>query len=244
MSPEARQHPQVQADLAQARDVVAETHTKAGESDFTSGSVVTNGLPAGITSSSAYGATGISSRSSSAHHNSSRTKSSATSHVVGAGAYPTVRWNPNREGTPVRTPEQAEAIAKEHGVHIPDWVKFRPVPSEFYGEDKWAQYCYFGPSTKYVSLKLLLDPDGTLSVGFDERLLHSDEGIVGVFAHEMHEVNALYEILRHGDSISFATLERLIQPPHGRLHQEAWDISDAKIKQMRKDGYDARTRKF
>jgi hypothetical protein len=238
-----QQHPQVQADLTQAQRVVAGARPSADGGGISSG----NGLKTNQPFSSRNDIrqrTATSSGQPSKKAVPSRSEPNVATHVVGAGAYPTVRWNPNPEGTPVRTPEQAEAIAKDHGVHIPRWAKFRPVPSEFYGKDQWAQYCYFCPSTTHVSWKMLLEPDGTFSIGFDERLLHSDEGIVGIFAHEMHEVNALYEILQHDDVISLASLERLIQPPHGKLHQQAWSISDEKINQMRKTGYDARAHKL
>lgn len=239
MPHEAQQHPQVQADVAQARHVVAAAQTKAevGNADESHRSGEELSFDNEVMS-----ANDISLQKPS--EGSVTVDTGMVSHVSGAGAYPTIRWKDNPKKTPVRTCEQAEAIAKANGVNIPKWVKFRPVEPQFYGEDKWAQYCFFGPSLKHISWKDFLQPDGSVSIGIDSRLLYSDEGIVGVFAHEMHEVHALYEILRHGDSISLASLERLIQAPNGRLHQEAWNVSDKKINQMREEKYDPQSIRF
>ncbi len=241
MRPEARQHPQVQADMAQAQNLLAAAQAQQNGGDVNAGKSLKE-EQSSMTSIAPN--KGIDPETRFKEPIKSKPETEAALYVTGAGTYPTVPWDLNPEGTPERTIVQAEMIAKEHGVHIPPWVSFKPKPANFYGEGTWAKYCSFGPPLTHVSWKHFLERDGTLTIGIDERLLQSDEGIVGIFAHEMHEVNALYEILQYGDSISLERLGGLVNDPHGLLHQQAWDISDKKITQMRKSKYDARGRKF
>ena len=55
----------------------------------------------------------------------------------------------------------------------------------------------------------------------------SDEAIVSVFAHEMHEINALREMLENGRTIPYKEWYESIMPKRpGNLHDQAWDIAN------------------
>jgi hypothetical protein len=65
-------------------------------------------------------------------------------------------------------------------------------------------------------------------------ILKSDEAIVAVFAHEMYELGELRPILQEGKT-TIEEFEGLTCPGNpGNLHDEAWDVADAKVEQMRK----------
>jgi hypothetical protein len=61
----------------------------------------------------------------------------------------------------------------------------------------------------------------------------SDEAIVGVFGHEMYELEALRGILKEGKT----TLDHLIGHTcvdnPGNIHDEAWDHADNLVERMR-----------
>lgn len=65
-------------------------------------------------------------------------------------------------------------------------------------------------------------------------ILQSDESIVAVMAHEMHELNGLRDIFAVRDTISAEELRRLILPGFKRnLHDHAWDVADELVLKMR-----------
>ena len=68
-------------------------------------------------------------------------------------------------------------------------------------------------------------------------ILDSDEAIVAVMAHEMHELNGLRKIFQERETLPAEELGRLINPGHkGNLHDQAWDVADRLIATMRKGG--------
>ena len=69
-------------------------------------------------------------------------------------------------------------------------------------------------------------------------ILDSDEAIVAVVAHEMHELNSLRKIFEERQTLPAEELGRLINPGHkGNLHDQAWDIADQLVGRMRKEGH-------
>ena len=67
-------------------------------------------------------------------------------------------------------------------------------------------------------------------------MFQSDEAIVAVIAHEMHELNELRRIFEEsGGAISMQRLHNLINPGIARnLHDQAWDVADKLVLAMRK----------
>jgi hypothetical protein len=65
-------------------------------------------------------------------------------------------------------------------------------------------------------------------------ILKSDEAIVGVFGHEMYELEALRGILRKGKTRieHYINYTRVDNP--GNLHDKAWNHADELVERMRK----------
>jgi len=135
-----------------------------------------------------------------------------------------------------RTIEGAIAIAKRWGVQIPDDVEF------FLDEDDELD------STTTARGSRITKPEGgrvswpdfvhhlTGRIPFIVRrdIMQSDEAIVAVFAHEIHEIEALRRILASGKTISveeFGGLVAAFNP--GNLHDDAWAAADAAVLRMR-----------
>jgi hypothetical protein len=151
-----------------------------------------------------------------------------------AGQYPTREWKPNPNGE-VRTIEQAVQIAKRWGVEIPDEVQFYldeagelnkeltargPRVDKYSGERVyWSDLVH--PVTKKIPFRIWPD------------ILKSDEAIVAVIAHEMHELNSLRPYL---EDWSLSIDDYIAQTEPGRphnYHDEAWDVGDNFVDKMR-----------
>jgi hypothetical protein len=107
------------------------------------------------------------------------------------GHHPKLEWNENADGT-IRTVSKAVEIARAHGVKIPDVAAFYVDKLDSLGEDITAR----GPKvTKapggIVVLEDLLNKFGQVPFILRRDILKSDEAIVAVIAHEMHELNGL-----------------------------------------------------
>lgn len=76
-----------------------------------------------------------------------------------------------------------------------------------------------------------------IAVKISKDILDSDEAIVAIMAHEMHELNGLREIFAQRGTLTAEELGRLINPGHkGNLHDQAWEIADSFVAKMRKAG--------
>jgi hypothetical protein len=76
---------------------------------------------------------------------------------------------------------------------------------------------------------------GKIPVLVRERVLRSDEAIVAVLAHEMHELHGLRELFSARSGVmSFRRLWDLIRPGvPGNLHDQAWEVADRFVARMR-----------
>lgn len=103
------------------------------------------------------------------------------------------------------------------------------------GENAMAQY--FGDEAsagRRLTWSDFIDAQEELQVRFSKELLSSDEAIVAVFAHEMHEINGLRAIFDVRETISAVEIFRLINPGiKGNLHDQAWDVADELVARMR-----------
>ena len=65
-------------------------------------------------------------------------------------------------------------------------------------------------------------------------ILKSDEAIVGVFGHEMYELEALRGILKKGKTPIEHFIGHTSPDNPGNFHDEAWDYADDLVARMRK----------
>jgi hypothetical protein len=164
-----------------------------------------------------------------------------------SGQLPEVQWKPNHRRTK-RTITQAEAIARKHGVEIPDDVAFfEAEPGELNGtwDDLWTTtgmetargpavyehpdgYIYWKDHYNIAArIPFLIHPD----------ILRSDEAIVAVFCHEMYELAELRAIFVSSRKRRLKAEDYGVHvaPGHpGNLHDQAWDAADRTVLQMRK----------
>src|SRR6266404_6344668 len=116
-----------------------------------------------------------------------------------AGQSPRLKWQENADGQK-RTIEETKEIARRFGVSIPDDVEFFEDEENDLSEDMTAR----GPKVTKLAGSMVYWSDlvNTLTgkVPFLVRpdILMSDEAIVGVFGHEMFELEALRGILKQG----------------------------------------------
>ncbi|MBL8622229.1 MAG: hypothetical protein JNK64_13030 [Myxococcales bacterium] len=159
--------------------------------------------------------------------------------IRGFAQGPRLSWARNPDGV-TRTPAEAVALARAHGVEIPDDILVRVTPPKFMPPNARAAYLE----------RFVTDPAGRVTwddfyaKGLDEILVRveptvfeSDEAIVALLAHEMHELNNLRRIFEEsGGSMTLKRLHDLVSPGiKGNLHDQAWDVADAAVAKMRKD---------
>jgi hypothetical protein len=80
----------------------------------------------------------------------------------------------------------------------------------------------------------LVNKDGHVVVRVRKDVLTSDEAIVGVLSHEMHELTSVKELVDENGGLSARDIHGLVAP--GRrttLHDQAWDVADLRVRIMR-----------
>jgi hypothetical protein len=139
----------------------------------------------------------------------------------------------------VRSLDEAVEIARAHGVEIPDDILLKKVKGKMLPDNAYAQY--FGrrgtDSKKMIRWEEFYDKDlDELVVRVSDSVFQSDEAIVAVLSHEMHELNELRRIFEEsGGAISMQRLHNLINPGIARnLHDQAWEVADKLVLAMRK----------
>ena len=147
----------------------------------------------------------------------------------------TYPWTKNTDGV-VRTAADVKRIALEHGVEIPEDIQIFAVQGKWLPPDSFAQYMGrdFLPGQR-VSWNQFYNRYDNIAVKVSKDILDSDEAIVAVMAHEMHELNRLRKIFAEHETLPAEELGRLINPGHkGNLHDEAWEVADNLVAKMRK----------
>lgn len=147
---------------------------------------------------------------------------------VAAAQGPTTKqhWRERPEGP--RTLVEAVSFARSAGIIIEDDVTFVNGDAILRPEE-FASYASFKSNVAYRWEDLLLRDKIVVKVRSE--VLVSDDAIVCVFAHEMHEVNALREMFAARESIPGAeliTLTKANQP--GNLHDQAWKVCDDAVR--------------
>ena len=151
------------------------------------------------------------------------------------GQFPNREWGPNADDR-LRTVEEAVELARSWGVRIPVDVEFHP---DKYGYIDEPNTFARGPKiTKNIDSMvcwndMIHDKTGKVPFLVRESVFLSDEAIVAVFAHEMHELEYLRPWLR-GNGISTRDFLGQTCPGNpGNLHDEAWDVADSLVDRMR-----------
>jgi hypothetical protein len=170
------------------------------------------------------------------------TKSKKAAEVVTVAGYAqhprTYPWLKNPDGA-VRTADEAVEIARKHGVEIPDDVLVRKLKGKHLPDNTYARYfSHRGTDPKkMIRWEDFYDKDlDELVVHVAENVFQSDEAIVAILAHEMHELNNLRRIFAEsGGAMNMQRLHALINPGIAKnLHDQAWDVADKLILAMRK----------
>jgi hypothetical protein len=151
-----------------------------------------------------------------------------------SGQFPNRQGRPNQLGE-ARTVEKARAIAARFGIAVPEDVDFFPDEFGLLDDNTYAR----GPRVTKQAGEMVLwsdlihDKTGKVPFLFRPDILGSDEGIVAVFAHEIHELESLRPLLQ-GGGISIEDFIRHTCPGNpGNLHDQAWDVADASVDRMR-----------
>ncbi|MFF5294011.1 hypothetical protein [Paractinoplanes globisporus] len=160
--------------------------------------------------------------------------------IGGFAQSPTLKWVPNPGGE-VRTIDQAVALARRRGVIIPEDINFVGVAQDTLPPNAFAEYAQLGRPTsagQMISWEQFYNRFQQIPVRLSNGVLNSDEAIVAVIGHEMHELNGLRKIFDANDGFMRADqLYRAIAPGFkGNLHDQAWDIADKLVKAMRDGG--------
>lgn len=151
------------------------------------------------------------------------------------GQFPRVSWRRNVEIGP-RTIEEAVEIAKNHGVRVPEDLAF--FVDEF-GELDATITARCPRVTKPLGGRiawsdLMNRTTGKVPVIIRPDILESDEAIVAVIAHEIHELEGFRALVGETGSISFEEfIANHAWDNPGNLHDEAWDVADALVLRMR-----------
>lgn len=150
----------------------------------------------------------------------------------------TYPWNKNPAGV-VRTVSDVKRIALEHGVEIPHDIQIFAVDAKWLPPDSYAQYLGrdFVPGRR-AGWEEFYNRYESIAVKISKEILDSDEAIVAVIAHEMHELNGLRKLFNQRETIPVEELGRLINPGHkGNLHDQAWTVADQLVVKMRRGSH-------
>jgi hypothetical protein len=172
-----------------------------------------------------------------AEHGAQNSVPRETVAVNGYAQRPGLTWAKNADGA-VRTIDEAIEIARRNGVEIPDDVLFKKVNGKFLPDSTYARYfAHRGMDPKKrIRWADFYDRDlDELLVHVEDSVFKSDETIVAILAHEMHEINSLRKLFEEaGESMTARDLYYLINPGiKGNLHDRAWEIADELVSNMR-----------
>lgn len=138
-------------------------------------------------------------------------------------------WTPNPDGP--RSIADAIEFARTWGIEIEDDVKI-VLGDAILRPDEDAAYGAFKSNKRYRWEDLLIG--GRMTVKVRSNVLASDEGILDVLGHEMHEINALRRMFEERSEILGTELIELTEAGRpGNLHDEAWDVGGELVARLR-----------
>jgi hypothetical protein len=133
--------------------------------------------------------------------------------------------------------EQALLIAQEHGVQVPTYIRFFLVDEGDLPADAHAAYLswFLQEGNRLFQWDDCLNDFGQVPVRVRASVLESDEAIVAVFAHEVHEITRLRALFEANNGVLRAgEIYNLISPEvANNLHDEAVDVGDQLVRAMR-----------
>ena len=129
---------------------------------------------------------------------------------------------------------EAIAFARSYGIVIEDDIRF-VVYDALLRDDEDARWGGFKSSQSYTWEDLLSGDE--IVVKLRSTVLGSDEAILCVFAHEMHEINAIRSLFTESadGTLPGARLIYLTGPGRKNLHDQAWDEGDKLVYRLRKE---------
>lgn len=154
------------------------------------------------------------------------------------GHLPKMTWRPNSAGG-VRSISEALEIARAHGVVIPEYVEFYLDEWALLDEHTTAR----GPKItkaagEIVAWEDMLNRFGKVPFIIRRDIMQSDEAIVAVIGHEMHELQRLTPLLKEG-RLTIEEFGAHTSPTNpDNFHYEAWDIADNLVEAMRRQSND------
>jgi hypothetical protein len=158
--------------------------------------------------------------------------------IRGYAQGPRIKWPKNPDGA-IRTADEAVEIARKNGVTIPDDILLKKTSGKFLPDSTYAEYFRVRSTDpgKLISWEDFYNKDlDQLLVRIEHSVFESDEAIVAILGHEMHELNNLRHLFEeNGGVMTYRKLHYLINPGiKGNLHDQAWDIADQLVTAMRK----------
>lgn len=144
-------------------------------------------------------------------------------------------WRPNPSGA-TRSIDEAREIAGANGVDVPEWVRIEI--SDRVPEGELARYGIgwrpFG-DRELMAWSDVPAKDGVVAVRVRPEVFRSDEAIVAVLDHEMHELGAIHAMLEERGRMTAGRIRALIDVRRGPLHSQAWDVADLHVRAMREE---------
>ena len=133
--------------------------------------------------------------------------------------------------------DQALVIAQQHGVQVPSYIRFFVVEEDDVPADAHAAYLswFLQAGNTLFRWDDCLNDFGQVPVRVRPSVLQSDEAIVAVFAHEIHEITRLRALFQaNNGELRAGEIFNLISPEvSNNLHDEAVDIGDQLVRAMR-----------
>ena len=162
--------------------------------------------------------------------------------ILGAAQRPKHKYRRNPDGA--RTPDQAAALLEKHGVELPENAKIMYLDEKTAAQHLPpgipATYFQFKPNSpdQLIRWKDFENKQGQIPVKVRSSVLQSDEELVATLAHEAHELMELEAIFKDRLALPARELARLINDRKdggrpGNLHEEAWDIANELIDEIR-----------
>jgi hypothetical protein len=126
-------------------------------------------------------------------------------------------------------------IARKHGVELPSWIRFDVAGRSEVLKD-FAEYRLSTARNEPTRTATWADlmTEGRVTVRMNPEVLGSDEQIVAVIAHEVHELMRLRQMVESNDETTFGDVLRAINTnSNDNLHGEAWAVGDLYVLEMR-----------
>jgi len=152
------------------------------------------------------------------------------------------RWDDNPGGL-MRSVDEAKEIFRKHikaveknfeGLDLLPQVTIRVMPSGSM-RDRWAQYEPRGRTgiKGEYKWKDFFDRRNRIVIEIDERVMTSDQAIVGIIAHELYELNAIRQIIESNQNKSIP--EVALQKAINDFHTSAVRLQNRSVQYLKRN---------